>query len=402
MASEKMYDLAFQYKAIKLWKLLYDDELFAVRLSDGETGYCCVMGMRGEHIALSLYVGEDGYFSYRAMLDDDSDPSDYIAEGEMLTSQNCLQCSFENKDMLSDEELEEVRRYAKAHEKPLRGKNAFPQFTKYQPGKYPWHYDSDADERRICEALSAAIALSGLLREYTKQELQLLSLREGNKKLPLLSYDGDRWIMGETTLPEGTRQYPVPVITNEVLTERLRRTRKKGTWECGTMRLPAPVQEKTDKAPYFPMVLVAVNQEGYVFPPMISDGENAAKIANTFAEKLLETSCPKAIRAGDGRCFAILQDLCKKAGIHLAREDQLETLDEIMQALFYGLDQNEDKGGNVMPDPEELEQLYETLMVLRDGELKQMPTDMANMLLDMADWGFVPEELSRRLRKLFR
>lgn len=140
---------------------------------------------------------------------------------------------------------------------------------------------------RLCLPRLRSAAFCGNIR---KQELQLLSLREGNKKLPLLSYDGDRWIMGETTLPEGTRQYPAPVITNEVLTERLRRTRKKGTWECGTMRLPAPVQEKTDKAPYFPMVLVAVNQEGYVFPPMISDGEDAAKIANTFAEKLLETS----------------------------------------------------------------------------------------------------------------
>ena len=52
MATEKMYDLAFQYKAAKLWKLLYDDEVFAVKLPDGETGYCSVMGMIGQHLAL--------------------------------------------------------------------------------------------------------------------------------------------------------------------------------------------------------------------------------------------------------------------------------------------------------------------------------------------------------------
>ena len=41
MATERMYELAFQYKGIKLWQQLYDDELFAVRLSDGAIGYCC-------------------------------------------------------------------------------------------------------------------------------------------------------------------------------------------------------------------------------------------------------------------------------------------------------------------------------------------------------------------------
>ncbi len=403
MASEKMYDLAFQYKATKLWKILYDDELFAVRLPDGETGYCCVMGMLGDHIALSLYVGEDGYLSYRELLEAAIDPTDYIAAGELLTYQDCLQCSFENKDMLSGEELEEVRRYAKVREKPLRGKNAFPQFTKYRPGRYPWHYDSEMDERRICEVLSAAIALEKLLQGHTKQELQLHSLREGFKAIPLLSRDGDRWIVNDTTLPEVTRKYPAPVMRNEILTARLRRMKKGGTWECGTMRLSTPVQEEDDMAPYFPMVLVSIDrQEGHVFPPVITDGEDAAEIANKFAADLLTTACPKSIRAGDDRCFAILEDLCKKTGIRLTRENHLDALGEAMQALFFGHDQDEDENEGEMPSSEELEGFCDALMAMRDGELKQMPAHMVNMLLDMADWGLVPDKLARRLRKLFR
>ena len=42
--AEKMYELAFQYKSTKLWQQLYDDELFAVQLDDGEIGYCSIMG----------------------------------------------------------------------------------------------------------------------------------------------------------------------------------------------------------------------------------------------------------------------------------------------------------------------------------------------------------------------
>ena len=36
MATERMYEMAFQYKGTKLWQQLYNDELFAVRLSDGK------------------------------------------------------------------------------------------------------------------------------------------------------------------------------------------------------------------------------------------------------------------------------------------------------------------------------------------------------------------------------
>ena len=59
--TEKMYELAFQYKSTKLWQQLYDDELFAVQLEDGEIGYCSIMGELGDHIALIL-AGVGFYF----------------------------------------------------------------------------------------------------------------------------------------------------------------------------------------------------------------------------------------------------------------------------------------------------------------------------------------------------
>ena len=84
MATERMYELAFQYKGTKLWQQLYDDELFAVQLSDGAIGYCCVMGMIGEHNALALYVGEEGYQSYCAIRNADQDRMTDQMMGELL------------------------------------------------------------------------------------------------------------------------------------------------------------------------------------------------------------------------------------------------------------------------------------------------------------------------------
>jgi hypothetical protein len=154
MPSEKLYDIALRYKSTKLWKQLYDTELFAVGLSNGEIGYCCIMGELGEHIALALYVARDGLDSYRHLFKA-GDADTEMAQHEIMLSQDCLMCSFENKDELAPIEIEEAQRYAQAHGVAYRGKNSFPQFKRYKPAHYPW-FLKDEDEQLLFEALSAA------------------------------------------------------------------------------------------------------------------------------------------------------------------------------------------------------------------------------------------------------
>ena len=401
MAREKMYELAFQYKDTKLWQRLYDDEIFAVRLTDGEIGYCSVMGMMGEHLALGLYVGNRGYQSFRLLLDTEFELLDNVEMGILLTEQDCLQCSFEKKDMLSDEELLEARKYASLHGRALRGKNAFPKFTKYRPGRYPWTYDSELDENRICDALSAAIALGDILCQYSKEQLGLHSLRENVRTIPLLSYEDGRWIVRTTALPAAEIVYPEPVLVNEVMAAYIKRKKKAGNWECGTLRIPNAVQgEAQEEAPYFPLALICVDvTTELVQQPIVTDGDKAEEMMNLFAKLLMEASTvPKKISCGDNRCFAILKDLCAKTGIQLIRTDSLAALSQVMEHFLGNLGIDEEGE----PDFEQLEALFDSLMQMRDGELLQMPEEMVVMLLDMAEDGIVPDSLAKRIRKLFR
>ena len=400
MATDKMYELAFQYRSTKLWKQVYDSELFAVRLSDGEIGYCSVMGELGEHLALSVYVGERGYQSYRMILDADPSSMDPIKEGFLLTSQDCLQCAFEKKDMLSDEELAEVRQYAKAHQRPLRGKNAFPQFTKYRPGRFPWHFDSPLDEARICDALSAAITLSGLLQAQSKEEMGLFPLSIFSQSVPLLEQSSGSWTVTAVGLPNAAMQYPEPPFDNELLAMRIKGLKKRGVWECGIVCMPKAVQSETpEEAPYFPQVLVAVNLiTGMILKPVTTDAEDPAEMINGFAEELLnEKTAPKKIRAYDDRTYALLRNLCGKTGIRLVKDEKPEEIRNVMLDLIdhMGLEKDE------IPELEQMDQLFQTLMIMRDGELRQMPPDLVRMILEMADMGVVPPELAKRLRRLF-
>ena len=402
MATEKMYDLAFQYKGTKLWQQFYDDELFAVRLSDGEIGYCCVMGRIGEHNALGLYVGDEGFQSYQFLRNADHDSMTDQQMGELVTSQSCLQCSFESKDMLSDEELAEVRRYAEPHGKTLRGKNAFPQFTKYQPGRFPWQYGSDLDEQRICDALSAAIALKKMLRNYSKTDLGICSLDEEPAKIPMLAFEGERWIIKYTALPSAEIRYPEPLLLNDVTAARIKQKKKTGVWECGTLRLPNAVQEEghEDEAPWYPLALLFVELGNeLVQQPIVTDGEDASEMLEQFAQMLMDgKTVPRTIRCGDDRAFSLLKDLCTKTGIRLERTEEPEALDDVIDDLLNHLSGDEDEE----PSPEEIDEMFDALMQTSDAELRQIPQELVNMLYSLAEAGVLPEELEQRVWKLFR
>ena len=53
--TDEMFEAAFRFRSICLWEKLTDSDVFAFRLSDGETGYCSVMGNAGEHFSLGFY-----------------------------------------------------------------------------------------------------------------------------------------------------------------------------------------------------------------------------------------------------------------------------------------------------------------------------------------------------------
>ena len=44
MPKDKLYDAAFRYKKAGIWKKLWDNEVFAIKLTCGEIGYMSIMG----------------------------------------------------------------------------------------------------------------------------------------------------------------------------------------------------------------------------------------------------------------------------------------------------------------------------------------------------------------------
>ena len=173
MITDRLYELAFQYKKTKLWEKIRNLQIFAVKLSDGRTGYISIMGDNGFCHGVCLYIGDEGYWAFRNLWKEGGCilyDLEYDKEGMEL---KCLQCVFEKKDMLSANEYEEIKTYTRSHGMRLAGKYAYPRFQKREPYCLPWELQTEEETDCLCQGLSAAIEMANFLEGTTRNEFYL-------------------------------------------------------------------------------------------------------------------------------------------------------------------------------------------------------------------------------------
>ena len=421
--TDNMYGAAFQYKKTKLWKQMYDSELFAVRLSDGEIAYCCVMGLAGEHISLAAYIGDEGFQSFRELAFREEEPFDFFDMGSMLDMewmfhQSCLQCSFESKDDLSYEDYMTARDYAQSHRIRQRGAHAWPNFTKSMRYRMPWRIDTDTDRRRITEALLAGVALSEILQTKSKSEIGLYPIEEDTETLLLLVPGKKGYTVDSIHVPpEWVETFREPAPPNKEQISKLMKLKKRGVYDCELIRLPGLIEGQSDagEAPYFPALLLCVDTKTrhLMATKAVTDYDtNPKSLRDEFAETLLESGvCPRAVRVRNEQTKVLLVNLCTSAHILFSVEENLPALDEAREHVLSMLHNDEDDDEDDLWDDDDDDDIdfetaisaaVEELSNMSDRELKQLPPAMVMQILEMGNFGFVPQELQLRLRRLFK
>lgn len=399
MYPDKLYKLAFAFRKAKLWKSLYDSELFAVALPDGEIGYCCVMGAEGEHMALALYVGSKGLDSFRIIQESGGVDVLRLKSYETMLSQDCLQCAFEGKDMLSEEELSGVRSYTAKHRIALRGAKAFPQFLRYYPASYPWSVSEREDVRRLCTALEAALEVG---RQIDSADKAGLGFEEGpayDRCVPLLTRSGDGFEWSLHSLPpKQPAEYPEPVMGDDILLARLRKAGKRGgVWACDVVMMPRPILEDDESVPTFPYMLLTVVYETEQALPteVVSDYDSGCEtLLRALGRQMLDHGVPSQIRVVDERTYALLRKLASALRIRLVLENENYLLDEMeMDFLEYITSRKPDRS-------EETALLAEMFLSLDDESLLSMPDELWEQFCSLERQGMLSEDVAQRLRAL--
>ena len=249
-----LFDLAFQYKKRKIWKRLTDQDLFAVQLPDGEIGYCCVMGMEGQHCALSVYVGPSAFSTYLSILRSHSfDPNDQAFMIAGSIGQDCLQCIFEDDDFASEEQIKEARLYAKLLHVRITAPFRFPHFDRFYPIQRPQSVSDEEDAAWLMEVLRAGIFIGDLFQQRQQSRLNLVHFYGPPTEIPLLTPSDSEpggFAIGSTLLPEYMDPPLPPMPPIDLVTlSKLKKCKKSGVWDCGLVYFINTIIE--DKDPNF-------------------------------------------------------------------------------------------------------------------------------------------------------
>ncbi len=393
--SDELYEKAFLFKQTKLWKKLFDSQLFAIRHSDGTIGYCCVMGMMGEHTALAVYPGDEGLAAYRMMYDGASPKNEQEAQESML-SQNCVMLSFENKPELFPKEEEAAKSYAAPRQIVFKGRHSYPHFQRFRPQFFPWSITSEADKQYLAEALDAAVAVSEALTMILPERIGFSEGDPYDRKIPLLTRSGEGFQWSDIQLPKPKPiQYPSAQADDEIAVRKLLKSKGNGIWACDIRLHNQPFASQKDApnedAPCFPYFFIIVNNlTGMVLCANMSSPDSYAEaFGKVVIDSAIKFGKPKRILASNDRTYALLADLAKQIGTQLSKEKELPLLEEAMNAIYRDVFTAE-------RNPQaEREQIIE--MLSDPKVMSELPSELLTQLLLMRDKNMLPDDIIANL-----
>lgn len=426
MDKSHYYDLAYAFRKAKPWKKIDENELFAVRVPSAaggaETiGYCCLMGRDGEHMALAVYPGAEGFSSYRRLA---GNAFAFLMESSPITpelfQQDCIQCSMEQQDQFTPEDLDEVRAYCKASHAPFR--KPYPQFSRYRPWCMPWAVTEPDDWNAIETALLVVDKLGEALKKTSKVALGLHPILVGLHDdtyapmqiglfdepiddgdavtIPLFSIVDGELKSEQIPLPPYTETVFAPPRVDELSVARLKKGKQKGVFQCEVVRSPMPVD---GEPPYLPALLMTVDREGLLRSPVMGEGVDYDPTAmlNEFIG-YLDGERPRTIKVRTEETRILLEEFCKKAGIRLQVTDKLDLLDEAMEnlqsSIFPDLDEDDDDDfEDVDAEDADIEEVLAMLESLSVEELRQIPGFVMNQLLELSE--FLSPNLVKKIRQ---
>ena len=322
MVSDRLFEMAFQYKKTRLWKEMFENQIFAVRLPRGRIGYVSIMGMLGEHNAVALYVGDEGLKSYFTMSCDGFQYLDETDYNPALLNNICLQTVFDGKEYLEPEEIEAAKNYASLHKIKISGKNAYPHFIKNSAGFIPWPVDSKEDEEDMVTALEAAVMISAGPMVNGFDFRAFPEIHEGSSELPLLERDGDNFSMKMIPMPE-VEPYSAPrgECYDDDAAAQLKALHRNGTLIAGLSILPSPTGWDQSDIPVIPTYLFVIEEETEIMLPVqpVALYETRTDVMlNKFMEALLQAGVyPAVIKAFDEYTEALLEKWCSDMDIEL-------------------------------------------------------------------------------------
>ncbi len=321
----RLYEAALAFKAAELWRDMHDLDLICVADPvTGELGYCSIQGWDEENFGLDVYLGDAGLYGFTCIETEGHE----LRLDEMIALQDCLSCSFVDRQELEKAEWEETKRLGFS----FRGTKQWIKFDRVEPGYSDWSLSAQ-------ECVFMTLALEQVIfaaREYLQQQLD----QTENHQLFLVRrlIDGN-W---QGKIEELDTQVPdwAKVVFNDELAAR--RMRQAGCNKNLACQIDIPlllrfIKTSPGARPIYPRVFLLIDMAtGTPLTGEIYDWteQDLAEFAFSSLRRLQEKgSLPCRLYCANLELFFVLADFCQKTGIELVLCERLDLVDNFMNTV---------------------------------------------------------------------
>lgn len=324
-----LFELMNQVRDLEPWQWMEETELFGVQHPDtGEIGFVSIMGMAGEHYAISAYRDATGLYGFWHM----QDKGHYMQPEDILNTPQ-LQASFEDRDMLEKHDHQLIKSLGLKY----RGRNAWPQFRSYRRGYAPWYIEKD--EAKFLRYILEQVLV---VAPRVKQQPEILDPKGDHHYLVRVAQrNGDTLTWEDKILAiEKAGLLELAIEIDASLIEAVKRLpRGKFKAEADFFMLTTMIGERTER-PYFPYMLMMLDTThdmmlGFeMLSPVPSIEQMWASVGPTALEQLVKIgSIPTEIRVRDNLLFGMLQPFAKELKLNVKQVNQMPRLDRARMEL---------------------------------------------------------------------
>lgn len=315
----QLYSLVKKLYQANFWEDYWDNDIIGIQLPNREDPiFISILGKAEQNVGILIYrnLEELSYFfetSKRA------ESREFSSVMEMLQTQKCISLKFEDRQEIPKEEYRKI----KASGITFRGKKAWPVFTDYKPGYYPFTIAEDEVPFLVDvfeKLLETANDFRNSLQLYEKEQAIYKILMRTYKKDGL--YEDGLYVVPETILEgilDDETDY-APIKLTEFEMKRARGQKMKNTvWELDIDFVEVPVVPEGGGRPMFPsLLIVADTKDGEIICSEFIEPRDVEKIQRIVIQLIL---------AQNGRPPKIVIDADRHFKIAAYLEKMLTTLD---------------------------------------------------------------------------
>jgi hypothetical protein len=326
----RLYEAAVRLKELSPWKWMTETDVFGVKdPKTEEIGFVSVMGLLGEHYAVSLYPNPRALYDFWAL--EEAGPQ---INPDALLEIPQLQISFEDRGELEDRD----RKVIKELGFKFRGRKQWPMFRSYRPGFFPWVLEAE-EARSLAEALDQLLEVAPRFKEDHS-----LLVPDDESYLVRVAHQEGGTRVWEDAVMEVPPPEPVSIeieMDPEVLESLASLPQSGHELEVDLFMFPTPIQGERGARPVFPYMLLVVEAESgmvlgtELLEPTPSLEAMWSSVPLAVARQLAGLELmPNEVTVDSGLLFGLLQPLAELARFELKGSPFLPALHEAKEALF--------------------------------------------------------------------